>query len=121
MVKLIETYWSEDGKFFIVTEYLPNSLHTLINKASSERCRFNPTFIQTTSFDLLSALEDLQSYEIVHGDIKPENIMFDSDDKMKLIDFGYSLPVQEYNNSRPGTHEYLNPETFTDHTFGLGY
>ena len=43
--------------------------------------------------DLISALQVLHSNDILHLDIKPENILFESDDadaKIKLTDFGLS-------------------------------
>ncbi|KAK6463663.1 kinase-like domain-containing protein [Scheffersomyces coipomensis] len=44
-----------------------------------------------------------EQYNICHSDLKPENIMFDSDtDKIKIIDFGMSfrmdLPITSYTN-----------------------
>ena len=37
---------------------------------------------------ILDALEYIHSRGVVHRDLKPENIMIDSDDRIKLIDFG---------------------------------
>jgi serine/threonine protein kinase len=50
--------------------------------------------------DLVSALHALHSHEILHLDIKPENILFDSmrdDARIKLTDFGLSKLFSDTN------------------------
>ena len=46
---------------------------------------------------MISALTYLHSKNIVHGDIKPQNIHFKgiNDDMIKLIDFGTSRRINE--------------------------
>lgn len=67
---------------------------------------------------LVSALRRLQRLEIVHGDLKPENIMVDSLGRLKLIDLGgaNAAGLQEllhYQDSAPpGSKNYCAPEYF---------
>lgn len=63
------------------------------------------------------AIEDLHSYDIVHKDINPANIVYDRDSvSIKLIDFGISTSVSpnqikaEVNRTLEGTLNYLSPE-----------
>lgn len=63
---------------------------------------------------LLKAGQYLIKYDLVHGDIKPENIMMrDRKDKhyFKLIDFGSIIELYA-TDSRAGTPSYLAPERF---------
>ena len=39
-------------------------------------------------FDLIFALEYIHEKYVVHGDIKPDNILLDRDGHIKLTDFG---------------------------------
>lgn len=72
---------------------------------------------------LMLFLAHIHSKGIVHMDIKPENIMFDSDGPhgvLKLIDFGAALHVQELESVKDafGTVRYSSPEMALDSGIG---
>jgi serine/threonine protein kinase len=63
---------------------------------------------------LLAAVQNLLRFDLVHGDVKPENILVISGyDRIhfKLIDFG-SITEVFSTTSRAGTASYLAPERF---------
>ena len=54
---------------------------------------------------------------IIHHDIKPENILIDSEDNVKISDFGISISLKEgesdlLTNYEWGTKAYLPPESW---------
>ena len=55
--------------------------------------------------DLSATLEFVHKRGIVHHDIKPDNILFSSDGRLKIGDFGVA-------NRLAGTAPYLAPEMF---------
>jgi serine/threonine protein kinase len=65
---------------------------------------------------VLGALEYIHANGVVHRDLKPENIMVDSDDNVKLIDFGIASDTGAkrltYANltAAIGTPNYISPE-----------
>jgi len=63
---------------------------------------------------LLKMGQYLLKYDLVHGDIKPHNIMIDSDEdkvNFKIIDFG-SITEIFSTDTKAGTPSYLSPERF---------
>ena len=64
---------------------------------------------------LLDMSQFLVKYDLVHGDVKPNNIMIAKDDdenlEFKIIDFGSITEIFSL-NSTAGTPSYLSPERF---------
>ncbi len=60
----------------------------------------------------LEALNSLHKQEIVHGDIKPENVVVDSDGKVSVVDLG--LAAKENEDGLSFTSFYRPPENVLD-------
>ena len=64
---------------------------------------------------LLNMSQFLLKYDLVHGDIKPNNVMIakdeDGNSSYKIIDFGSVTEIFSL-NSRAGTPSFLSPERF---------
>ncbi len=63
---------------------------------------------------LLSALEAAHSRGVIHRDIKPDNIILDRDDTLKLTDFGIARLMQDSTLTQTGqalgSPAYMSPE-----------
>ena len=64
---------------------------------------------------ILKAVHNVKN--VVHHDIKPENILIDSNDDAKLSDFGISVKIEpgetdQIMNTEWGTKLYLPPESW---------
>lgn len=75
--------------------------------------------VQTT-WKLLNFLKYLKINKIVHGDLKPENIMFDSSGNLKLMDFSLAYEAKDIyeprkistKNGLPGSMQYFSPQEY---------
>ena len=61
---------------------------------------------------IVLAVDHLHRQNIVHRDLKLENVMLDADGYVKVIDFGLAkmLRGQQQTSTFVGTPEYLAPE-----------
>ena len=70
--------------------------------------------LQRWSVELISAIAVLHQHHIIHGDVKPANILLLTDDHIALTDVGLSIikehPREDFSH-RIGTHTYRAPES----------
>lgn len=63
------------------------------------------------AIDVLDAVQATHDARLLHGDIKPANILFDDLGRARLADFGASRPGPPDSSSDPsGTRRYMSPE-----------
>jgi tRNA A-37 threonylcarbamoyl transferase component Bud32 len=71
--------------------------------------------VRTSLAHCLRALKYLHSQGIVHGDVKPGNMMIDSRKRIKIGDFGLSRRVSDEDGSLlKGTTKYMAPEVMSE-------
>jgi len=107
------SFSSKDGICFITQEYFDGiTLNNLMEECSS--ISLNDFF--TIAIGLVSALEKVHEAGIIHGGIKPHNILVDNELAIRLIDFISAIDVRDvshfiYEGSFVrGTLAYTSPE-----------
>ena len=63
------------------------------------------------------ALRYLHENRVIHGDVKPDNVLVDSSDKANLADFGHSRYLRsdtDFGQRWGGTKGFIAPEYFSD-------
>ena len=72
--------------------------------------------------DICRALELCQKYNIIHRDIKPDNIFVSDIGDFKLGDFGIARTIEKTMSglSKKGTYNYMAPEVYRGEEYGFG-
>jgi serine/threonine protein kinase len=103
--------WSEDTKFYyIVIEYVQGQNLLEIIEGNKGIFWREPLIAIEIIVDILKGLVVLHSHNFIHRDLKLENIMVSLGDSVKIIDFGFSVPVSQLKDGFSGTLNYIPPE-----------
>lgn len=104
IVTLYDVSWRNDVAYMEL-EFLPLSLRHLI---------FEPLTLSATrayARDILSALEFCHGQNVMHRDVKPENLLLARDGRLKLTDFG--LARETLTTSEPLSQHKYTPQMVT--------
>ena len=103
--------WGKDNDtYFIVMEYIPG---VNLKAAIEQHGAINPHKVAEIGSQVCSALSVAHSYNIIHRDIKPHNIMIKPDGNAVVMDFGIARAGNSHltqTDSVLGTAHYVSPE-----------
>ena len=107
----------ENGMYYIIMDYASGgSVRDLLKRTG----HISPIQAVQIIRQVASALETARKHNMVHRDIKPDNIMFTSDGSAKLADLGIAKSTDEQDTmltmeaSVFGTPAYMSPEQAMD-------
>ena len=67
--------------------------------------------------EMCAALHELETKDIIHRDIKPDNIFVTNGGSFKLGDFGTAIKNVRLDESRAGTYNYMAPEVYQNRLY----
>ena len=101
-----------DDNYYIVMEYLDGPGPEADHPRAAPRCRRSQAI--DFALQILAALGAAHRRDIVHRDVKPQNVLVAEDGHLKVTDFGIARAGAETDmteaGSMIGTAQYLSPE-----------
>ncbi|NJK30720.1 MAG: protein kinase, partial [Acaryochloris sp. SU_5_25] len=113
-------YFEEKQEFYLVQEFIPGHL---LRTELSQGCRWSEDQVVQLLQDILTILAFIHQFDVIHRDVKPENIIRrQQDNRLVLIDFGAVKQLRKDLSGDPysslpvggtiaiGTPGYMAPE-----------
>ncbi len=111
---VMKVFDSEDpSRVYMVMEWIDGRL---LRRILSDEKKLTIERAVRITVEICEALKYIHSQGVVHRDLKPENIMVDSEDRIKLIDFGIASSAGARRltfgklTRTMGTADYISPE-----------
>ncbi|XP_011300431.1 serine/threonine-protein kinase fused [Fopius arisanus] len=115
IVQMIDSFETEK-ELVVVTEYADKELYDILGQSG----RLSEERTQVIACDLVSALYYLHSNRVLHRDLKPQNVLVESNGVAKLCDFGFARSMSTGTHvltSIKGTPLYMAPELIEEHPY----
>ena len=115
VINLLDLNFSrENGHSYLLMEYIQTDLSKFFRENKENPNVMNENFLKNISFQILNGLNYLHENNIIHRDIKLENILYDPKNNIaKIGDFGLSRQFDYDLNAQytdVGTYPYKPPE-----------
>ncbi len=103
----IYSFGQEQGMPYIAMELVPGG--SLDKEMEANPGTLDVAYVMRVGQQVADALALAAESGLVHGDVKPENVLFDADGNAKLVDFGLAA-MQGDSDEIWGTPYYISPE-----------
>lgn len=121
IVKLTECYVDQENTFLCLERLNGRDLFFRITSNARKRIRYSEAKAREYARSILSAIKHCHDKNIVHRDIKAENIVMEStatNSTLKLVDFGFAVQKDGLLMGSVGSPSYCAPELLTGNLYG---
>lgn len=108
----VKDYFEENGTAYIVMEYLSGP--TLQEYEKEHKGKISEKQAEILLEPVINALAYIHSIGIVHCDISPDNLIFNKEGQLKLIDFGAAKNKKKEKEEQYCKEGYTAPEQYLE-------
>ena len=112
---VVKDYFEENGTAYIVMEYLSGP--TLQEYEKEHKGKISEKQAEILLEPVINALAYIHSIGIVHCDISPDNLIFNKEGQLKLIDFGAAKNKKKEKEEQYCKGGYTAPEQYLEKEF----
>ena len=110
LLRLAATYQDDEEIYMLLELALGGELFSVLR----EKNHFDEGQSRFYAACVCSAFSYMHDRKIVYRDLKPENLLFDAEGYLKVVDFGFAKEITDRTWTLCGTPEYLAPEIITN-------
>ncbi|KAK9702122.1 Protein kinase [Basidiobolus ranarum] len=117
IVNFLDSYLIQSSELWVIMELMEGGALTDVIDNNS----LNETHIATICLETCRGLYHLHSQNIIHRDIKSDNVLLDAEGHVKITDFGFCAKLTEHKNKRAtmvGTPYWMAPEVVKQKEYG---
>ncbi|MCR4573313.1 MAG: SUMF1/EgtB/PvdO family nonheme iron enzyme, partial [Lentisphaeria bacterium] len=107
----------DDGDYFVVMEYVQGEMLRRWMKRKRREGGLRCDEVFPVLRQVAEALDFAHKKKVIHRDVKPANVMVESDGTVKVLDFGLAAQIRSsYSHlsmaetGKSGTRQYMSPE-----------
>ncbi|KAJ3231099.1 hypothetical protein HDU81_004040 [Chytriomyces hyalinus] len=115
IVNLNYAFQDDQSLFFVLDLKTGGDLRHHLNNSLG----FEEAAVKVWALEIASAVQYLHCNNIVHRDVKPDNVLLDEKGHAHLTDFNIAVNIDKSSilKSQSGTMAYLAPEVFDEHGY----